>query len=120
MWEAEGKDGLKIRVKCNILSFCNLSASEKDYFWTSRVWKWVCSLLMLHVEKGNLAVCKESYQIKPQRNQRKWQKCVVIANLALFLLLAIKFYRRAMQLVPDIEFKITYTRSPDGDGVGNS
>ncbi|XP_058410127.1 F-box only protein 9 isoform X3 [Diceros bicornis minor] len=33
---------------------------------------------------------------------------------------AIKFYRRAMQLVPDIEFKITYTRSPDGDGVGNS
>ncbi|KAL6086272.1 hypothetical protein STEG23_007281 [Scotinomys teguina] len=32
---------------------------------------------------------------------------------------AIKFYRRAMQLVPDIEFKITYTRSPD-DGVGNS
>ncbi|KAB1261778.1 F-box only protein 9 [Camelus dromedarius] len=42
------------------------------------------------------------------------------ANLALFLLLAIKFYRRAMQLVPDIEFKITYTRSPDGDGVGNS
>ncbi|PKU30605.1 f-box only protein 9 [Limosa lapponica baueri] len=23
-----------------------------------------------------------------------------------------------MQLVPDIEFKITYTRSPDGDGVG--
>lgn len=45
---------------------------------------------------------------------------MVIANLALFLLLAIKFYRRAMQLVPDIEFKITYTRSPDGDGVGNS
>nr|XP_045016734.1 F-box only protein 9 isoform X4 [Jaculus jaculus] len=33
---------------------------------------------------------------------------------------AIKFYRRAMQLVPDIEFKITYTRSPDGDGIGNS
>lgn len=33
---------------------------------------------------------------------------------------AIKFYRRAMQLVPDIEFKITYTRSPDGDGVGSS
>nr|XP_020849509.1 F-box only protein 9 isoform X2 [Phascolarctos cinereus] len=33
---------------------------------------------------------------------------------------AIKFYRRAMQLVPDIEFKITYTRSPDCDGVGNS
>ncbi|XP_054035927.1 F-box only protein 9 isoform X1 [Dryobates pubescens] len=30
---------------------------------------------------------------------------------------AIKFYRLAMQLVPDIEFKITYTRSPDGDGV---
>ncbi|EDL77752.1 rCG25050, isoform CRA_a [Rattus norvegicus] len=25
-----------------------------------------------------------------------------------------------MQLVPDIEFKITYTRSPDGDGVGSS
>uniref|UniRef100_A0A8C9G084 F-box only protein 9 n=1 Tax=Pavo cristatus TaxID=9049 RepID=A0A8C9G084_PAVCR len=32
---------------------------------------------------------------------------------------AIKFYRLAMQLVPDIEFKIAYTRSPDGDGVGN-
>ncbi|KAM4834774.1 F-box only protein 9 [Thomomys bottae] len=33
---------------------------------------------------------------------------------------AIKFYRRAMQLVPDIEFKITYTRSPDGDSTGNT
>ncbi|MEE6476621.1 hypothetical protein FKM82_011145 [Ascaphus truei] len=33
---------------------------------------------------------------------------------------AIKFYRRAMQLVPDIEFKINYTWSPDGDGVGKS
>uniref|UniRef100_A0A8C2V9I9 F-box protein 9 n=1 Tax=Chinchilla lanigera TaxID=34839 RepID=A0A8C2V9I9_CHILA len=33
---------------------------------------------------------------------------------------AIKFYRRAMQLVPDIEFKITYTRSPEGDGIGSS
>ncbi|XP_078504067.1 F-box only protein 9 isoform X1 [Lissotriton helveticus] len=31
---------------------------------------------------------------------------------------AIKFYRRAMQLVPDIEFKINYSWSPDGDGVG--
>ncbi|XP_025890067.1 F-box only protein 9 [Nothoprocta perdicaria] len=31
---------------------------------------------------------------------------------------AIKFYRLAMQLVPDIEFKITYTRSPDSEGVG--
>ncbi|XP_063772771.1 F-box only protein 9 [Pseudophryne corroboree] len=31
---------------------------------------------------------------------------------------AIKFYRRAMQLVPDIEFKINYNWSPDGDGVG--
>nr|XP_015218789.1 PREDICTED: F-box only protein 9 [Lepisosteus oculatus] len=31
---------------------------------------------------------------------------------------AIKYYRRAMQLVPDIEFKINYTRSPDPDGVG--
>ncbi|XP_069462224.1 F-box only protein 9 isoform X2 [Ambystoma mexicanum] len=33
---------------------------------------------------------------------------------------AIKFYRRAMQLVPDIEFKINYSGSPDGDGVGKS
>ncbi|EMP40236.1 F-box only protein 9 [Chelonia mydas] len=33
---------------------------------------------------------------------------------------AIKFYRLAMQLVPDIEFKITYTWSPEGDGVGKS
>uniref|UniRef100_A0A670I2G9 F-box only protein n=1 Tax=Podarcis muralis TaxID=64176 RepID=A0A670I2G9_PODMU len=33
---------------------------------------------------------------------------------------AIKFYRLAMQLVPDIEFKITYTRSPDGDSIGKS
>ncbi|XP_007934468.1 F-box only protein 9 [Orycteropus afer afer] len=41
-------------------------------------------------------------------------------NGALYEEIAIKFYRRAMQLVPDIEFKITYTRSPDGDGVGNS
>lgn len=32
---------------------------------------------------------------------------------------AIKYYRRAMQLVPDIEFKINYARSPDPDeGVG--
>ncbi|KAK6489854.1 F-box only protein 9-like isoform X2 [Huso huso] len=31
---------------------------------------------------------------------------------------AIKYYRRAMQLVPDIEFRINYTRSPDSDGVG--
>lgn len=78
--------------------------------------------LLWHVDKGNLAVCKESYQTKPQLRVIKGndKKCVVIANLALFLLLAIKFYRRAMQLVPDIEFKITYTRSPDGDGVGNS
>ncbi|KAJ6665928.1 hypothetical protein lerEdw1_001400 [Lerista edwardsae] len=36
------------------------------------------------------------------------------------LFLAIKFYRLAMQLVPDIEFKITYTRSPDSDGMGKS
>ncbi|KYO47162.1 F-box only protein 9 isoform B [Alligator mississippiensis] len=33
---------------------------------------------------------------------------------------AIKFYRLAMQLVPDIEFKITYTRLPDSDGIGKS
>ncbi|XP_056421705.1 F-box only protein 9 [Hyla sarda] len=33
---------------------------------------------------------------------------------------AIKFYRRAMQLVPDIEFKINYNLSPDGDGVGKN
>ncbi|XP_040284493.1 F-box only protein 9 isoform X1 [Bufo bufo] len=33
---------------------------------------------------------------------------------------AIKFYRRAMQLVPDIEFKINYNWSPDGDGVGKN
>lgn len=32
------------------------------------------------------------------------------------LLAAIKFYRMAMQLVPDIEFKINYGR-PDGDRV---
>ncbi|XP_040205755.1 F-box only protein 9 isoform X1 [Rana temporaria] len=29
---------------------------------------------------------------------------------------AIKFYRQAMQLVPDIEFKINYNWSPDGEG----
>ncbi|XP_032876580.1 F-box only protein 9 isoform X3 [Amblyraja radiata] len=29
---------------------------------------------------------------------------------------AIKYYRRAMQLVPDIEFKINYTHSPESDG----
>ncbi|KAM8953059.1 F-box only protein 9 [Pelodytes ibericus] len=33
---------------------------------------------------------------------------------------AIKFYRRAMQLVPDIEFKINYNLSPDGEGVGKN
>nr|XP_033781467.1 F-box only protein 9-like [Geotrypetes seraphini] len=33
---------------------------------------------------------------------------------------AIKFYRRAMQLVPDNEFKINYTWSPDGDGISKS
>ncbi|XP_050932454.1 F-box only protein 9 isoform X1 [Lates calcarifer] len=31
---------------------------------------------------------------------------------------AIKFYRMAMQLVPDIEFKINYSRPPDADRVG--
>uniref|UniRef100_UPI0037E74663 F-box only protein 9 n=1 Tax=Semicossyphus pulcher TaxID=241346 RepID=UPI0037E74663 len=31
---------------------------------------------------------------------------------------AIKFYRMAMQLVPDIEFKINYNRPPDADRVG--
>ncbi|KAJ8416026.1 hypothetical protein AAFF_G00380480 [Aldrovandia affinis] len=30
---------------------------------------------------------------------------------------AIKYYRRAMQLVPDIEFKINYSRSPDPDNI---
>lgn len=29
------------------------------------------------------------------------------------LLAAIKFYRLAMQLVPDIEFKINYSHPPD-------
>ncbi|XP_053566356.1 F-box only protein 9 [Bombina bombina] len=33
---------------------------------------------------------------------------------------AIKFYRRAIQLVPDIEFKINYNWSPDGEGVVKS
>lgn len=32
------------------------------------------------------------------------------------LLAAIKFYRMAMQLVPDIEFKVNYSR-PDADQV---
>ncbi|KAL7890446.1 hypothetical protein AOLI_G00027040 [Acnodon oligacanthus] len=33
---------------------------------------------------------------------------------------AIKYYKSAMQLVPDIEFKINYNRSPDPDRVGGS
>jgi len=33
---------------------------------------------------------------------------------------AIKYYRRAMQLVPDIEFKINYSRPPDSDRVGGN
>ncbi|KAM8860200.1 F-box only protein 9 isoform 2-T2 [Spinachia spinachia] len=33
---------------------------------------------------------------------------------------AIKFYRMAMQLVPDIEFKINYSRPPDADRGGGS
>ncbi|KAK3553833.1 hypothetical protein QTP70_012201 [Hemibagrus guttatus] len=33
---------------------------------------------------------------------------------------AIKYYKSAMQLVPDIEFKINYSRSPDPDRVGGS
>ncbi|KAG9335835.1 hypothetical protein JZ751_003589 [Albula glossodonta] len=32
----------------------------------------------------------------------------------------IKYYRRAMQLVPDIEFKINYSRSPDPDNTEDS
>lgn len=36
------------------------------------------------------------------------------------LLVAIKFYRMAMQLVPDIEFKINYSRPPDADRVGGN
>uniref|UniRef100_A0A2K6EPT3 F-box only protein n=1 Tax=Propithecus coquereli TaxID=379532 RepID=A0A2K6EPT3_PROCO len=60
------------------------------------------------------SLLKAAADTKGKQEQAKEEK------LTLFLLLAIKFYRRAMQLVPDIEFKITYTRSPDGDGVGNS
>ncbi|XP_072354697.1 F-box only protein 9 isoform X4 [Scyliorhinus torazame] len=33
---------------------------------------------------------------------------------------AIKYYRRAMQLVPDIEFRITYVHSPESDGNGKA
>ncbi|XP_076831131.1 F-box only protein 9 [Brachyhypopomus gauderio] len=33
---------------------------------------------------------------------------------------AIKYYKSAMQLVPDIEFKINYSRSPDPDRAGGS
>ncbi|XP_071336909.1 F-box only protein 9 [Trachinotus anak] len=33
---------------------------------------------------------------------------------------AIKFYRMSMQLVPDIEFKINYSRPPDADRVGGN
>ncbi|XP_062851058.1 F-box only protein 9 isoform X2 [Trichomycterus rosablanca] len=33
---------------------------------------------------------------------------------------AIKYYKSAMQLVPDIEFRINYSRSPDPDRVGGS
>ncbi|KAG2467051.1 PLCE acyltransferase, partial [Polypterus senegalus] len=33
---------------------------------------------------------------------------------------AIKYYRRAMQIVPDIEFKINYSRPPDSDGIGKN
>ncbi|XP_030627347.1 F-box only protein 9 isoform X2 [Chanos chanos] len=33
---------------------------------------------------------------------------------------AIKYYKMAMQLVPDIEFRINYSRSPDPDRVGGS
>ncbi|XP_071375471.1 F-box only protein 9 isoform X2 [Centroberyx affinis] len=33
---------------------------------------------------------------------------------------AIKYYRRAMQLVPDIEFKINYSRPPDTDRAGGN
>ncbi len=38
----------------------------------------------------------------------------------IFWFAAIKFYRMAMQLVPDIEFKINFSRPPDADlGGGN-
>lgn len=33
---------------------------------------------------------------------------------------AIKFYRMAMQLVPDIEFKVQFSRPPDADRVGGN
>ncbi|XP_072416461.1 F-box only protein 9 isoform X1 [Chiloscyllium punctatum] len=33
---------------------------------------------------------------------------------------AIKYYRRAMQLVPDIEFRINYVHSPESDGNGKA
>lgn len=36
------------------------------------------------------------------------------------LLAAIKFYRMAMQLVPDIEFKINYSHPPDADRDGGN
>lgn len=34
------------------------------------------------------------------------------------LLSAIKFYRMAMQLVPDIEFKVNYSHPSDADADG--
>lgn len=40
-----------------------------------------------------------------------------VYNLTL-LLAAIKYYRMSMQLVPDIEFKVNYSRTPDGERVG--
>lgn len=36
------------------------------------------------------------------------------------LLSAIKFYRMAMQLVPDIEFKVNYSHPSDADGDGGN
>ncbi|XP_067877441.1 F-box only protein 9 isoform X1 [Heterodontus francisci] len=33
---------------------------------------------------------------------------------------AIKYYRRAMHLVPDIEFRINYVHSPESDGTGKA
>lgn len=36
------------------------------------------------------------------------------------LFAAIKFYRLAMQIVPDIEFKINYSRPVDADRVGGN